>query len=251
MSVVSRNHRSHQRRGRFGFLYKMLSVIALTAAVFMGASVFFRVESITVVGNIRYDAAQVEQASGIVRSSNLFRLNKYDTASRIRRQLPYIESVNIRRSLPDTLIITVQECNAAAQLIVGDGGWLISAAGKLLDWSDTPFTLRIAGLDPVLPEAGANIMAKPEQQQRLDCLLSLLQAMEQHSLLERVSRIDLTGRRSITMKLDDRFTVQLPVDGDFSYLLGAMDKAVQTLEPYEHGTLDLTIKDYTVVFTPG
>lgn len=251
MSAARKNRRRYKKRGRFGFLYKMLSVVALAAAVFMGATVFFRVEHVVVTGNIRYDAAQVEQASGVAPGDNLFGLNKYDTAARIRRTLPYVESVNIRRRLPDTLILNINECAAAAQLTSGEGGWLISTSGKLLEWSDAPHTLRVDGIDPVLPEAGTGLTVKPEYQSRADGMIALLQAMQELDILSRATRLDLSSVTCIRMELDGRFTVKLPVSGDFSYLLAAMDKAIQTLEPFEHGSLDLTVKDYTVVFSPA
>ncbi|MBQ3557785.1 MAG: FtsQ-type POTRA domain-containing protein [Oscillospiraceae bacterium] len=251
MSAARKNRRRYKKRGRFGFLYKVLSVIALAAAVFMGATVFFRVENVEVTGNIRYDAAQVEQASGVSRGDNLFGLNKYDTAARIRRTLPYVESVNIRRRLPDTLILNLNECAAAAQFSNGEGGWLISASGKLLDWSDAPHCLRVVGMDPVLPEVGTALTVKPEYQTRADGMIALLQALQELDMLSRATRLDLSSITCIRMELDDRFTVKLPVSGDFSYLLAAMDKAIQSLEPFERGSLDLTVKDYTVVFSPA
>ncbi|MBE6956866.1 MAG: FtsQ-type POTRA domain-containing protein [Ruminococcaceae bacterium] len=251
MAAVRKNRRRYKKRGRFGFLYKVLSVIALVAAVLMGATVFFRVEQVEIIGNVRYSAAQIEQASGVEQGDNLYRMNKYDVAAQIRRKLPYVESVNIRRRLPDTLVITVNECQAAAQLRSGDGGWLISSSGKVLDWSDTPHALRVDGVTPVLPEGGTTLVTKPAQQARADSLIALLQALEQSGTLTRVTHLDLTGISCIRMKLDDRFTVKLPAKGDFPYLLAVMDKAIESLEPYERGTLDLTVKDYTVVFSPA
>lgn len=251
MAAARKNRRRYKKRGRFGFLYKALSVIALAAALFMGATVFFRVERVEVTGNKRYDAAQIEAASGVVHGDNLFRLNKYDTAARIRRELPYVESVNIRRRLPDTLILNVNECIAAAQLGVGESGWLISTSGKLLDWADYVHPLQVVGLTPVLPEVGTTITVKPEYQTRADSFVALLQALDENNMLSRASRLDLSRINSIYMDFDGRFTVKLPVGGDFSYLLAAMDKAIQSLEPYETGSLDLTVKDYTVVFSPA
>ena len=251
MSAARNKRRRYKKRGRFGFLYKVLSVIAIAAAVFMGATVFFRVERVEVTGNVRYDAAQVEQASGVTHGDNLFRLNKYDIAARIRRTLPYVESVNIRRRLPDTLILNVNECVAAAQLTSGEGGWLISTSGKLLDWSDVPHALRVDGIAPVLPEPGVIMTVKAQYQARADGLVALLQALEENEMLSRATRVDLSSVTAIRMEIDGRFTVKLPVSGDFSYLLAAMDKAIQSLEPFEHGSLDLTVKDYTVVFSPA
>ena len=253
MSPARPNRRRYRKRGRFGFLYKMLAAIALVVAVVMGATVFFRVEEIVVAGNVRYEAQQIIDASGILQGDNLFGMNKYDTARQIRRQLPYVEGVNIRRGWPDTLIITVTECQAAAQLTGVGEDWLISKTGKILEPAGRPVSgvIRVEGLDAVQPEAGLPLVVREEQQARSDGLLLLLQALEQCSMAADVTRIDLSSPSRILMDYADRFTVRLPVNDDFVYLLGAMEKAVATLEEYETGTLDLTVKDYTVVFSPA
>lgn len=247
------NRRRYKKRRRFGFLYKMLVVIAMIVAVAMGATVFFRVEEMVVSGNVRYTAQQVIDASGIVQGDNLFGMNKFDTARRIRRQLPYVEGVNIRRGWPDALLVTVIESRAAARLSGEEGEWLISKSGKVLELVESADTgvIRVDGLYPVQPEAGLPLVVREGQQARGDGLLALLQSLDKHETLEKVTWIDMTSAARILMDYDGRFTVKLPVSGDFDYLLGAMEKAVATLEDYETGTLDLTVKDYTVVFSPA
>ena len=253
MSAARNKRRRHGRRGRFGFLYKMLAVIALTAAVLLGTTVFFRVEQIQVKGNMRYTAQQVEQVSGVVQGDNLFHMNKYEVARTIRRELPYIQAVNIRRSLPDTLIINVTECRAAACLVGGEQEWLISAAGKVLESvapGEATVTL-IEGLTPVQPEPGYTLTVREDQQLRTQGLIDLLQVLDGRHMLGRVKSIDIKSDAGIFMELDDRFRVKLPIGGDYAYLISAMDKAIDSLDSYEKGTLDLTVKDYTVIFSPA
>lgn len=253
MRSARNNRRRYRRRGRFGFLYKMLAVIAVTVAFIMGIAVFFRVETVSVVGNSRYSAQEIIEVSKVEQGSNLFRINKFEMARRIRKGLPYVDAVNIRRGLPDTLIITVSECRAAAQIASESGQWLISKSGKQLEpaGQESVDVVKVTGLELLQPEAGAAILVREEEQERCDQLLQLLQAMDECELLDRVSEIDMKSSVRILMELDDRFTVRLPMNGDFVYLLRAMDKAVQSLDDYETGTLDLTVKDYTVVFSPA
>lgn len=246
------NRRRYKRRARFGFFYKLMAAAAMLVAVVMGATVFFRVEEMVVAGNVRYAAQQIIDATGIVQGDNLFGMNKFETARQIRRKLPYVEGVNIRRGWPDTLIITVTECEAAARVTGERGQWLISKSGKLLELTrnNGEDVIRVDGLNAVQPEAGLTLVVREEQQARGDALLLLLQALDGCGMLKQVTYIDMTSPSRILMDLDDRFVVKLPVSGDFSYLLGAMGQAVATLEEYETGTLDLTVKDYTVVFSP-
>ena len=253
MSSARNKRRRYKRRGRFGFLYKMLAVIALAAAIFVGATVFFRVEEVVVTGNVRYRTQEVIDASEIVQGDNLFGLNKFEKARLIRKRLPYVEAVNIRRDLPATLRITVTECRAAAQVAGEDGQWLISRTGKVLERAAQTVSnvITVEGVNAVQPEAGSTLVVREGQQLRTTGLLALLSQLEENDMLDRVANIDVSSDARILMSLDDRFTVKLPVGGDYAYLLGAMEKAIDSLEPYEAGTLDLTVKDYTVIFSPA
>ena len=251
MAAARNNRRRYRRRGRFGFLYKLLAVIAVTVAVIMGATVFFRVQTLSVAGNERYTADQIIEVSQVQQGDNLFRLNKFEVARRIRKGLPYIDAVSIRRALPDTLLISVSECRAAGQVDSQAGKWLINRNGKLLEQSDRADCIIIKGVEALQPEPGSVLLVRQEQQTRCDHLMELLPALEEQGMLDRVTQIDLRPAARILLQLDDRFTVRLPAGGDYDYLLRAMEKAVQALDDYEKGTLDLTVKDYTVVFSPA
>ena len=253
MSPARNNRRRYRRKRRFGFLYKLLAFIALLVALVMGATVFFRVEDIVVAGNVRYGQQEIVDASGVLQGDNLFGMNKFDTARQIRQKLPYVEGVNIRRGWPDTLIITVTECLPAARVAGEEEEWLISRSGKVLELVEQADTAvaRVDGIRIVEPEPGLPMVVRETQQARCDGLLALLQALDQCGMTGKVTRIDMTSPSRTLMDFDGRFTVKLPVNGDFDYLLGAMDKAIASLEEYETGTLDLTVKDYTVVFSPA
>ena len=73
------SHRSRTRkrnRGRFGPLFKLLCMVAVGVALTMGATVFFRVESVVISGNERYSQEEIIAASGIQVGDNLYGLNK-------------------------------------------------------------------------------------------------------------------------------------------------------------------------------
>ena len=80
---------------------------------------------------------EIIAASGIEIEDNLFLLNKYSAAQAIFEKLPYVEEATINRALPDTIVITVRECAAAAGVVTPEGYWLISENGKLLERADT------------------------------------------------------------------------------------------------------------------
>jgi len=88
-------------------------------------------------------------------------------------------------------------------------------------------------------------------EQRLTDALALLKAVEVREMTGQITRIDLSSPVRMVMDYGGRFTVRLPMNGDYGYLLDLMAAAAATLEPYETGTLDLTTKDFGVIFSPA
>lgn len=270
-----RSRTQRKNRGRFGPLFKLLCLLALVVALTGGATVFFRVERVVVTGNQRYTQDEVISAAGIQTGDNLYALNKYRLSERLRQTLPYIGEASIRRGLPSTIIITVTERGAVAQVAPSNSAavqsaqeegddpplpaaqeaWLINASGKLLEPAPADSTAPVVtGLTALEPQAGVKLTVPEEEQPRLDTLLSLLAALEKEEMLEQVSVIDLSATR-VKLRYLDRFDVRLAPNGDFLYNLQVMktveEQITQKHGPEASGTMDLTQKGYDLVYSPG
>ena len=116
---------------------RLVIMLALVAAVVFGVAVFFKVSRVEVQGNSLYSAEQVVQASGIEVGDNLLTLNKATVAGNIITQLPYVEKVSVGRSMPDAVILEVQE-STARFAVMSDTNviWLINSSGKALERYD-------------------------------------------------------------------------------------------------------------------
>lgn len=279
MAAARGNRKHKRRRGRFAFLFRLLCVLALAAAVFFGATVFFQVGEITVSGNSHYDQERVIQASGIQLGDNLYRMNKFEVRDAILEELPYVEDVLIRRSLPDTIVITVTEWTAAARIEVPERGvvqsgdtddedgededalsfqeiadqpWLISVGGKLLEVAaEDSKAISVTGITPLGPQPGTMLAVPRDEQFRLEYLLMLLQGLEDQGVLAKVQRISMDSDSWLTMRYDGRFDVKIPLGNNIPYHIQVLLETVKTREDYETGTMDMTQKDYAVVYTPS
>ena len=205
MATMRHNRKRKRGRRRFGLLFKLLCGAALVAAATLGATVFFQVETIAVVGNSRYTAQEVIDASGVQIGDNLFQMNKNQISQQILQRLPYVGEVSPQRGLPSTLTIQVTEISAAAQVEVyrddsaqaepaadgsGDGGeadssaqgdssqaegeevpalagqpWLISASGKLLEAAPEGSGVLSVTGLTVLAPQAGTMLAVPQEQQ--------------------------------------------------------------------------------------
>ncbi len=274
--AAARNNRRHRRnRGRFGFLFKLLCAAALLIALTVGATVFFRVEVVEVTGNSRYTTEEVVAASGIQVGDNLYGMNKNQVARQVREALPYVEGFSMWRNLPNTIVIRVIECQAAARvaapapLPAEDGAegdqaqyleaarepWLISASGKLLEPApEDSAVMLVTGITPLVPRAGAALELPQAESTKKQALLSLLDALEEQELMGNVSEMDL-GDTQIKLRYLDRFDVKLPLNGDFDYQLRVLEKGVEETTrrhgEQSAGTLDLTQKGMQMLYSPA
>ncbi len=266
------SHRSRTRRrnrGRFGPLFKLMCVVAVIVALTVGATVFFRVERVTVSGNQRYTQEEIIAASGIQLGDNLYSLNKVRIDRSIRTTLPYVGELTINRALPSTILITVTEWEAVAQVAVPDPErvsalqgarleadpeaeplqtaqelWLISVKGKLLEPApaDSPAIL-VTGLISLSPQAGSMLSVPEEEQTRLEALTALLEALEGDGMLGEISSIRLENTQLVA-HYAGRFQVKMRLNADFSYDVRLM-RAIreQMEEKYGEntaGSMDLT-----------
>lgn len=245
--AAQRRHRGRRRsRGRFGFLYALLSVLLIAAALLVGSMVFFRVDSILVEGQERYSAEEVIAAAQVERGDNLFRLHPARVAQRIQAALPYVREVSVRPAPPDTLVITVRESRAAVSLWSGESWFLMDARGKLVEQGGEALRSKaapVSGLTPLIPSAGSFLEVEKSERSRLDALVGLLTALEQHELLEKLDSVDLRASNTVSFGFADRFTVEVPLSCDFDYKIQALAYVMEHLEENETGLIDLTRTD--------
>lgn len=258
------------RRGAFA--WKLVSMVAVVAAVFLGLSVFFRVDTITVAGADKYSPWMIRQASGITTGDALLSIGDARVASRIIDKLPYIDQVKVGVRLPGTVEIQVTELQVTYAIEDENGSWwLISSTGRAIE----PVTLekalgytRVEGLNIRTPEAGAQVQAIPgrivdpgegtavemdqsDADQQLAALIQVLTGLEKHRIIGQVARIDMTTVTDIRLEYPQLLTVLLGDDQRLDYKLGYLAAAVEKLEGSLSGELDLTLEySEDAVFTP-
>jgi len=243
--MAARNGRRPRRRGRFGFLYKVLSFVLILGAIIGGCIVFFRVEQIDVVGSTVYTDQEIIAASEVELDDNLFLINHVTTGRKILAQLPYIKEVNPRLALPSTLILTVTECTPVAVVDGGDGAWwVIDSSGKLLEKGGTDLARQypqITGLEPLKPSEGGRLAVAVEESTKLNSLKQILAALEGRDMLAQTQSMDLSAVTEICLRYEGRFSVRIPMySDDFNLQIHTLEEIAAYLNAGQVGTIDLT-----------
>lgn len=248
--MATRSSRNRRRRGRFGFLYKVLSVLLILGAVVAGSIVFFRVEEVLVVGGTAYPDEEVIVAAGVEQGDNLFLVNKILVGRKIVSRLPYINEVNTRRFLPNKLVFTVTECVPVGVVEGEDGSWwVVDTNCKLLEQGGSELRKQypvITGLVPLMPAEGEKLAVPVEESIKMDALKQILTALESREMLGEVQNIDLTSDSEIHMGYEKRLDVRMPLySDDFDHLIRVVQQAVASdaLSDGQSGTLNLIVDD--------
>ncbi|MBQ2061166.1 MAG: FtsQ-type POTRA domain-containing protein [Oscillospiraceae bacterium] len=237
-------------RGRFAVLYRLLTFVVICGAIVAALALFFKVEHIEVEGSTRYTQEDVVAASGLNVGDNMYLMDKYEVANRIRAALNYVETVRITRSLPSTLHIAITECRFTVAVEQDGALWLVSGNGKIVDTvkPGTESHAMVTGLDLLDPQIGQNIQSENENV----CaeLMELLGLLREKNMLGDVQAIHLEDASQITMRYLDRFTVHIPWNADMDYKLNYLLAVVERLEDNEKGTINM-MQDHKVNFIPG
>ena len=242
--MAGRKRKNARRRRRSGLapLYRLVCPVLIVAAIAVALALFFKAENLSVSGNSRYSSAQVMEASEVEVGENLFFLNKYEVARRISAALPYVESVSIHRTLPDTLNIHISECVCGVALEQEGKVWVLCQTGKIVGCQTGKmpegYTV-VTGVTLAAPEMGTQMASAEGSEAALEQLKEILSQLRKKGMLGNVQSIDLTQSEKITLRYLDRLNVELPWNADLDYKFDFLAAVVAKLEDYETGTLKM------------
>lgn len=214
----AQKRRSRRLKGR-PFLFLALLLLVMLGAVLLfskGFDLFCPVKQIKVAGVLRVSESAVINGCGVEKGTSLFLLSTAKIEQRVAA-LPEVCSVTVTREFPGTLLITVQEREAAATLLAGSRFWLLDREGivfaeRLYPTEGLPVITGAAGERAVLgkPPAGG---AKRE------ALLLFLGSLSETLALE-VAELNISDPSDLVLYTVDRRKV----------LLGSSERMAQKLD---------------------
>lgn len=224
ISVTSK----HERRRKFKLRWRAYTFLITGGAVlflvgFLLYSYVLVVENINVVGTDRYSAEDLISESGLMPGDKLLSLSIDAGAieERIIDRFPYIKSVKLRRSLPDTMTLVVtEEVPVFVSEVYGEY-YLLTEEMRVLERS------------PELPEGDYIKLKLPEEEIRtvrdghvlemdgnmLDVVLRAAKAVSSETMREGTSVLDVRDRFNILISYGGRFRLELGTVNDIDIKL--------------------------------
>ncbi len=139
MNSVERYYQKKKKRKKRAkvVFFGLLFVLMIITLAILSMTVFFNAEEITVSGNTHYTAQQLLDQGGLTIGQNLFRLDKFEVIDQMK-EFPYIKEVTIKRKLPNTLVITVEENKPVVWISTVNGAALLNEEYRLLEYVTLP-----------------------------------------------------------------------------------------------------------------
>lgn len=257
-----------RRRRRRRWLAFFFVVFLMAVGFILSVTVLFKVKHI-VVENLDkttpantgiYTEDAILGALAVPLEENLFGFSAAEKQAEMELQLPYLETIKVRRRLPDTVVVQVAPATES-WCAKTDAGWAILSDGlKVLKvQTDQPADLPvITGLGVNAPTAGRFLSLTTEAQS--EQIADLMEQLYAQDLAGSCTRIDMGLGTDAYFVYDGRIKVLLGTFNNLDYKLSVAalllkNESGEYLSSTDRGTLDVSSQlDDSVhrfTFAPG
>ena len=130
----SNNNQKKKKKGLVVLRLLLLIAIIIGVIIFAMVSPIFNIREVEIEGNNKIKSETIISLSGIQEGENIFRIRKKDITNKLKENT-YINSVSIKRKMPGTLNITIEERKIAYQIKVINSYVYIDYQGYILETS--------------------------------------------------------------------------------------------------------------------
>ena len=246
MARERKHPRRTKRRGRFRFLYKLISLVVVAAAMVTACVIFFRVNEVRVEGNSHYTPQEIIEASEIEMGDNLVTLWTWQINRLVGSKLPYVQRVVVGHTFPDKVTLQVVERTVAATVEGNGRQWLMAADGYLLETTGQSQGIAIVGLEVVDPQAGQPMQVSEKDQSKGEAIVPLMEGLKRAGKLDQCTKFDCSAASSILVSYGIH-QLRFPLHGDYDRMLELFQAALDSGQvPNEPRVFDFTILDNRV-----
>ena len=165
---LRREFSAETKRKRKLRVFSALAVTTLVAVVVfivLSLTIGFHIEEIKVEGESRYSVEKVIAKSGVSIDDNLWRTSSKKVSENLTKALPYIGSVRLKRKIPSSLILVIEETSAKFAVARGEKYILVDENDKILETGakKSGKAILIKGIELKNPKAGEKLVEKQEE----------------------------------------------------------------------------------------
>lgn len=170
-------------------------IILLVAIILTMFSPLFNIKEIKVTGNSKITTETIMSLSGIIEGQNTYKVNKSEAESKIKEGNAYINKAKIKRILPSTLEIQVEERVATFMIEYGGGYVYIDNQGHMLEISNEKLEVPIIqGTSTEDEEIKVQSRLNNEDLRKMAIVLKIIDVANQVDIANLITRIDISNK---------------------------------------------------------
>lgn len=189
-------------------------VLVILAIVFVFVSGAFDIAKIVVEGNNKISDNQIISFSGIEKGTNLFAISKNDISSKLQEN-PYVDHVQIKRVLPNTVKLIIQERVPEYALQLANSYIYISRQGYVLEISNnSPNIPILLGCTTDLSNIKENHRLDEMDLNKMKMVVKIMEIAKNHEMENLITKVDISDEKNYTIYLDTEGKIAYLGDGN-------------------------------------
>ena len=234
-----------RRKSSYLQIFGISLALVIALVLLYGASrLIFKVDRIEVLGNERYLADDIIEKSGIEIGGFMFSFASSDIEKKIAMQLPYIESVSMKRQYPSTVVLSVSEIGPRYATVILQKQIIFSSDLKVLEVSDHTddredlIFIKIPAVRSAIEGHKIDFYDIENTKYITDFILSVSELGGG----VKVNFADLTDSFSLKMKCNDNYEVQLGKADELNIKMRTLAKVLNSdkLNGVEGASIDMS-----------
>ena len=181
-----------------------LVLIIIGAIIFTIMSPIFNVKNIKVEGNSYLSEEQVISLSRIEIENNMFKYNKKEIIKNIKENA-YIENVEVKRSIPDTIEIKITERKTSFMIQFANAYAYINNQGYILEISNKALEYPIlTGFSTPVEELQEGKRLNKEDLKKLSDVLEIMESATSNEIASLITEINIENSDNYVLELKSK-----------------------------------------------
>lgn len=201
-----KNKKVEKHKNKIAFVimkWFVLIMLLLGAILYFLMCPLFNIKEIKVVGNRKIPANEIISLSEINVNENIFRIHIEEVKKEIK-QNAYIDSIEIKRHLPNKIQIEVQERTATYMLEFASAFVYINNQGYILEISEQKLEAPIIiGYKTELENIKPGNRLCEEDLEKLEMVLKIVETATSYEIENTITKIDITDKKNYTLLLEE------------------------------------------------
>jgi cell division protein FtsQ len=205
IKMTKKQRQIQKRKKRIKTILKWTSILALIIGGFLFAltSPIFNIKEIEVTNNKLISEETIISLSELLVGDNIFRYNSKKVSENIKENA-YIESVKIKRSLPNKIQIEIQERERDYNIEFLNGYAYINKQGYVLEISDEKLELPIIqGISTPEDQIAEGNRLNSEDLEKLEDVIQIVNICKNYELDSKITSIDITNKNEYSIYMEE------------------------------------------------